>query len=273
MKICSLVLFFLSIFMFAVPARTGEGVAEFQAVLRPARTVEISSATVGILASVNVDRGDRVAPGQVLAVLDSQVERADLAVIRSRAESNTVVEISETQLVRIRARFEQAEDLFGERIMSSEEFEQFRTELQIAELNLRKAREDKVQDQLELKRAEARLAQRTVRSPVEGVVIERHLSPGELVDRSARAVIVEVAQLDPLYIDVRVPQSLLGSLEKGSKAVVDPEFPAEREYECSVQTIDPVVDAATGSLRVRLALPNPDFDIPAGLRCTVRFLE
>jgi RND family efflux transporter MFP subunit len=272
MKICSLGFLSLSIFMFAVPARTGEGVTEFQAVLRPARTVAISSASVGILAEVNVDRGDRVTPGQVLAVLDSQVERADLAVIRARAESQTSIEIAETQLVRIRTRFEQAEDLFEERIMSSEELEQFRTELQIAELNLRKAREDQVQGQLELKRAEVRLAQRTVRSSIDGVVVERYLSPGELVDRSDNSVIVELAQLDPLFIDVRVPQSMLARLERGDKAVVQPELLTE-ELECSVLTIDPVVDAATGSLRVRLSLPNPSLDIPAGLRCTVRFLE
>jgi multidrug efflux pump subunit AcrA (membrane-fusion protein) len=110
-------------------------------------------------------------------------------------------------------------------------------------------------------------------SPVDGVVVERHLSPGELVDRSENAVIVEVAQLDPLFIEVRVPQSMLSTLARGDKAVVRPESPVDREFECEIQTIDPVVDAATGTLRVRLALPNPDHRIPAGLHCTVRFLE
>ena len=42
---------------------------------------------------------------------------------------------------------------------------------------------------------------------------------------------------------------------------------------CEVLVVDPVVDAASGSLRVRLGLPNPDHAIPAGLRCRVRFIE
>ena len=157
--------------------------------------------------------------------------------------------------------------------MSSEEFEEFRTELQVAQLGVRKAHEDRQQAQLELLRARARLRQRTVFSPVDGVVVERYLSPGELANRTDKSVIVAVAQLDPLFVEVRVPQSMLRTLDRGDKAVLRPEFPVERDFECAIQTIDPVVDAATGTLRVRLALPNPDHDIPAGLHCTVRFLE
>ena len=273
MKTSPLLYLVLCTVAFALPARSGDGVVEFQAVLRPARTVEISSATVGILESVLVERGDSVEAGQVLARLDSEVERADLEVIRARAESNTAVEIAEAQLTRIQVRFGQAQELFAEGIMSSEELEAFRTELQVAELAVRKSYEARHQAQLEQRRAEVRLKQRTVFSPIEGVVIERHLSAGELVDRSDNTVITEIAQLDPLHIDVRVPQSMLRTLERGSRALVRPEFPVEDELECSVLTVDPVVDAATGSLRVRLVLPNPGHGIPAGLRCSVRFLD
>jgi RND family efflux transporter MFP subunit len=278
MKTSPPVILFLLTAAFAVPVRTGEaltgdGAVEFQAVLRPARVVELSSATVGILGAVLVDRGDRVTPGQVLAVLDSEVERADLEVVRARAESRTGVNIAEAQLGRIQTRFGQSKQLFAEGIMSAEELLEVQTELQVAELGALKAHEDRHQAQLELKRAEARLRQRTVFCPVDGVVVERHLSPGELVDRSENAVILEVAQLDPLFVEVRVPQSMLPTLARGDKAVLRPEFPVERDFECAIQTIDPVIDAATGTLRVRLTLPNPDLDIPAGLHCTVRFLE
>lgn len=80
---------------------------------------------MGLLDSVLVERGDRVTSGQVLAVLDSQLERADLEVTRMRAETTPAIEIAEAQLVRIEARFEQAKALLAEGIMSSGEVDQF----------------------------------------------------------------------------------------------------------------------------------------------------
>ncbi len=132
-------------------------------------------------------------------------------------------------------------------------------------------REDKALAVLELARAQARLDLRTVRSPIDGVVVERHMSPGELVSRTQNDVILELAQLDPLFVEVRVPQSMLASLRTGMKAIVRPEAPFERDIECEVTVVDPAVEAPSGSLRVRLALPNPDHSIPAGVRCRVRF--
>ena len=82
---------------------------------------------------------------------------------------------------------------------------------------------------------------------------------------------VELAQIDPLYVEVFAPVGLLGKLEVGQRASVLPEEPVGGNHEAKVIVVDPVVDAASGTFGVRLELPNPDHAIPAGLKCRVRF--
>jgi multidrug efflux pump subunit AcrA (membrane-fusion protein) len=55
------------------------------------------------------------------------------------------------------------------------------------------------------------------------------------------------------------------------RAEVTPESPAEGVYQATVTVVDRIIDAASGTFRVRAELPNPDYALPAGLRCKVRF--
>lgn len=122
--------------------------------------------------------------------------------------------------------------------------------------------------ELELNRAIAELGQRALRSPITGVVVKRFLSPGEFVNRNP---ILELAQLDPLRVEVFAPITFLGKLTLGMKAQVMPEAPIRGTYPAHVTVVDRVVDAASGTFGVRLALPNPNYGLAAGLKCRVRF--
>ncbi len=105
-------------------------------------------------------------------------------------------------------------------------------------------------------------------SPLNGVVTKRHYSPGEFVQDE---VILELAQIDPLRVEVAVPVSLYGKVTVGMEAQVEWEAPVLGTYTARVEVVDPVVDAASGTIGIRLQLPNPDGKLPAGTKCTVRF--
>ena len=68
-----------------------------------------------------------------------------------------------------------------------------------------------------------------------------------------------------------VPISRLGNIHKGMKAVVQAQALVEGKFNARVVIVDQVIDAASGTVGVRLELPNPDYLIPAGLKCTVTF--
>ena len=71
-----------------------------------------------------------------------------------------------------------------------------------------------------------------------------------------------------------IPVAYYGSIRPGMAAEVTPEAPLDGErYRAKVKIIDRVIDAARGTFGVRLELPNPDYRLPAGLRCQVRFIN
>jgi len=125
---------------------------------------------------------------------------------------------------------------------------------------------------LEAARAKAALQRRQVVSPIEGAITERYKSIGEYVSDEP---VFQVAQLDPLRIEVVVPLENLNQIESGMDAsvtlMVDGFDDGDRT--ATVRRIDPVADAASGTYGVWLELPNPDLTIPSGVRCQVDFLS
>ena len=83
--------------------------------------------------------------------------------------------------------------------------------------------------------------------------------------------IMKIACVDPLYVEVVVPAEKFGVVKKGVKAGVTLDFPKPGKYNASVIIVDRVIDAASGTFGVRLILPNPDYLLPAGLKCMVTF--
>ena len=114
--------------------------------------------------------------------------------------------------------------------------------------------------------ANAQLAQRTLRSPYDGVIAERYVNAGERVEDRP---LLRVAVIDPLRVELLVPSSQYGSLAIGDRVSVQPELPGTEAVMATVSHVDRVLDAASNSFRVRLNLPNPDYKLPAGLRCKV----
>ena len=97
------------------------------------------------------------------------------------------------------------------------------------------------------------------------------MSPGEFVTETAN--VMTIAALDPLNVEVFVPVSRFGELSLGMPAEVVPESPNAGRYQATIAVIDRVFDPASRTFGVRLELENKDFALPAGMRCTVRFLS
>ncbi len=123
---------------------------------------------------------------------------------------------------------------------------------------------------MELRKSTAEIARRTIRSPIPGVVMERSLSTGEFAKQDP---ILKIAQLDPLRVEAYAPVSMLGKIVVGAEAQVLPQAPVNGNYLAKVTVVDRVIDAASGTFGIRLELPNPNFQLSAGLKCKLRFAK
>lgn len=236
--------------------------------IQPERVAEVGSPVVGIVQSMLVERGDTVRKGQIIAVLRNGVDRASLSVANSRATADAEVRAANVNLTFSKQRLARAKDLYKKKFISNQALDQAVAETKVAQQKLAQALEQQNIWLDEVSVAEARLADRTIRSPFDGVIAERYISVGERVEERP---LVRVAKVDPLRIEVIMPGAQFGTIAEGSVARVTPNLASASAVNATVTLVDKILDAASGTFRVRLELPNPDSGIPAGLRCKIDF--
>jgi RND family efflux transporter MFP subunit len=241
----------------------------FDCLIEPQTVVEVSTRETGVLDKLVVGRGDVVTAGQPIAHLNRAVEQATVELAQARAESAAEIEELRETLAFAQRERGRIDQLGTAKAVSFTEQDKATTDARRAELQLQQALERQRIAELELERARRALENRTVLSPVDGVVMERMMSPGESTENRP---IVKLAKVDPLNVEIIVPVDYYGDIRVGMRAEVTPRYPAARVHEATVTVVDRVVDAASNTFGVRLLLPNPDLEIPGGVRCGIRFL-
>ena len=240
--------------------------------IEPFQRIELRSAVEARIDAMHVDRGSEVRRGQLLVELDSAAERAALEGARYRAVMEGEWQSAESRVEAAKEKLERREAMVRERFIAAQDRDDTRTEVQQAEANRIQAQDNRRLAQIEQRRLGELVEQRRLRSPFNGVVTERLQHVGEIAQagESARAIL-RLAQTHPLRVEVVLPVSMYGKVQRGSKVGVEAEAPLGGRYEATVTVVDRVVDSASGTVGVRLELPNPTGVIPAGIKCRVAF--
>lgn len=206
----------------------------------PFRLITISAGEVGIIAEVLVKEGDRVKEQQVLAKLDTAVLAAELEVARAEAKLAAT-------------RRERVAELAQQTRVTPEESEKAATDLAIRQAQVRKI--------------EAMIEARTMRSPVDGVVTEIKRDPSESVSVASPHVLT-VVQIDKLTANLFLPPERLGGVKAGDRLdllLLD----AQERVPATVEFVSPITDAASGTVRVKFAIENAEGKLRSGARCTL----
>lgn len=266
----TLVLFFALFPAFTAESAKGDDPIEFEGLIEPYELVNVGTPVEGVVESVSVQKSSSVQKGDPLVYLESSVESAVVERARAMAAGKGELELEKERLTFALRTLARAEEVFAEHALSAQDKEQAETDVVLARARLLKADENKMVARLDLNRARALLDQRTIKSPISGIVVERFVSPGEFVDDKP---LLKLAQLDPLRVEVVLPAEMFRKIATGMKAEVRPEGGEAESYSSTVAIVDKVIDPATGTFAVRLELPNPGNRLPSGLKCTVRFQD
>lgn len=254
---------------FQLSLATSDAAELFDCVIEPSITVRIGGQVSGLLEAVMVDRGDMVKAGQVIAQLNASVEEATVTLMSEQAENSSEVEAQRFRWKLADSRAKRATKLFEKKINSRDRMEESisqmevtRREMAVAEIRQRIAI-------LEYHRAKEILELKKIRSPIDGMIVDRHLFQGEFLDQEGN--FVTIARLDPLHVEAFLPVKYFKKIQLGMAAVIIPNQPVSGTFTGNVAVVDKVFDAASGTFGVRVTMRNPDLLLPAGHRCSISF--
>lgn len=252
-------------------AGAGASANPYECLIEPNQSVEIRSPVEGVIEKVYVKRGDRVRAGQVLAQLESGAESSAVEMARYRSEVEGRIATAKNRNDYANKKLERSNNLYSKNFVAAQVRDEAEAEKRITESELREATEMREIAKHEHRHAMDLLSRRTLRSPIDGVVMDRMLNPGDLAESgTGRKPIMKLVQIEPLRVEVVLPLEAYGKLKANTVADVLPEGLGGR-HEAKVSVIDSVFDSASGTFGVRLALPNAKGSLPAGIRCQVDF--
>lgn len=254
-----------SLFSCVVPASE---VKPLDCMVKPEMYVELSSPVDGVLESLTVANGDAITKGQVLAKLEASVDIAKVNLARQETMNDYVIESKKVELDFTERNKKRYQDMYVKESIAYYEEDRAKTDAALARLAVEKSIADKKTAQLQLQLALAQLEQKTIKSPINGIIVDRYVMPGESVNGRS---IMKLAQINPLRVELIAPAEMFGQITKGLTAEIQPEKPANKTYKATVTSVDQLIDPASGTFTVRMALPNPDDKIIAGVNCTAKF--
>lgn len=191
--------------------------------------VDLVARTNGPIEQLRTEEGQLVQKGQLLARIDDDDLRAQ-------------VEISRVGLEEARLNYERAQELYGDQLLSPEEFEQAKSRFETA-----RAQHDG--NQLLLGYTE-------IRAPFSGSIVTRYVDLAQQV--SPNTPLFRLSDFDPLLCPVQIPERELPKLALGQNAYLTVEAWPDQRFEATVLRLSPVIDAATGTVKVTLDVEAQD---------------
>jgi membrane fusion protein (multidrug efflux system) len=198
--------------------------------------VTVSADLAGTVERIYFESGQAVRSGDVLAVLDTRQEQAQLAAI-------------EAQRDHARLTFERMQGLLDERVISRAEFDRATADLHQSEAQAGEVR--------------AVMQRKTIRAPFAGSLGLRQVNLGQYL--AAGAPLVTLQSLHPIQVNFGVPQQAIAQVPSGRAVHVTTNDIAGEAWEGTVTAIDSVVDPATRNIQVQATLANPGGRLRPGM--------
>ncbi|WP_292294217.1 efflux RND transporter periplasmic adaptor subunit [Marivita sp.] len=223
--------------------------------IEPVRSTQVSSEAGGRVESVLAETGDVVAAGDLLVQIDVEALTLELDLARSNLEATRIqLDLATAQLGRTEALVERG-------VASSSALDEGQSSVQGLRANLR-AQQDQV------RAAELRLGNASVRAPFDGRVAARSVEPGQYV--SIGTPLMTLVDLSTVEMEASAPVAAGATLRPGQPVEVVVDGGQERVFLGEVARISPVAGEGTRTLPVFVRIPNDDGSLLGGMFATGR---
>ncbi|TAN85218.1 MAG: efflux RND transporter periplasmic adaptor subunit [Gallionella sp.] len=207
------------------------------------RLVHVVPRLAGVVESVAASAGGRVRKGQILAVISSQ----------TLADQRSGLLAAQQRLALAGAIFEREKKLWEEKISAEQDYLQARNAMQEAEIAARNARQ-KLASLGGGLWGGGDLTRYEIRSPIDGIVVEKHLSLGEAVKDDANIFVI--ADLSTVWAEMTIYAKDLNTVKVGQQATVKATA-FESMSRGAVSYVGALVGEQSRTAKARIVLPNP----------------
>ncbi len=214
--------------------------------LRSRQSVMVRPEVGGRVTQLNFRDGDRVRKGQLLVQFDDQLQQAQLQ--QSKAELSIA-----------QANHKRNQDLVAQSFISQRSVDESAANLEVA--------------QAKLALAQATAARLKIIAPFDGITGIRSVNIGDYLKDGAD--IVNIEDMDAVYVDFRLPERFQSKVRRGQRALLNIDALPGRSFTAVVQAIDPLLDANGRSVGIRGCVDNRQLQLRPGMfaRVTAVFGE
>ena len=263
--------------------------------LEPDESISVSSEVPGRLTAVYVDFGQDVRKGQVIAELDKQElqlahERAKASLAQAlarlgldptqedvRPETTPAIRQAQAQMEDAKSKFNNASRLIKTGDISEERFTEIQKQYQAREAVYEQARDEArtLLASVQALRAEVKLAQKrlndaTVRAPFDGSVSQKQVSPGQYLKENTP--IVTLVKTNPLRLRVEVPETAAGVVKVGTTLQFTTDAAPEARFQAVVRQLNPSLDAKSRTLTAEARMYAADPRLRPGMFVQVQLI-
>jgi len=218
--------------------QTGEMVAIYAgtAALEADEEAVVVAKVGGEVKRILAEEGENVHAGQVLAVLDGDQLRLELAQ-------------SAANMKKLERDYQRNSDLHAKGLIAASAVDNVKSDL------------DALRATYEI--AQLQLSYTQIRAPISGVVAERHIKVGNTIQPNT--VVFKVTDLKPLLAYVHAPERELRQLSPGQPAQIAVDSLPGRQFEGKIARVSPVVDPATGTFKITVEVNDPTSQLKPGM--------
>ena len=232
-------------------------------IVKPIDRVEIKSKASGEIVDLPVERGDFIRKGDLIARLDQKDERADVA------QAQADLDIAKAELTQAHRTYDRRDRLFQNKLISEEERDQI-------ELSLAVANGKVIQSTTSLERAQERLSEAVVRSPIDGVILQKYVEEGQIIASGVSNVsggtpIVDVADMSSVYIEAGIDEIDIGKVQVGQTAEVVAEAYPQLKINGKIVRIAPEakIEQNVTLFDVIIEVENTDGKLKSGMNTSI----
>jgi len=226
----------------------------------PKQESMISPKISGRIEKLYVDEGDQVKKGQTLV----RLEQERLLIVVKEAKAS--LKEAQAQLKNLQATLKRNQKLFEEGVIDSQRFDDTKTEKDLAQARVQRAR-------AVLERVQQDLKDSIITAPFSGFIVEKMMNEGEMATTMPPSNIFHLVDTSRVKVECGITERKRRSIRVGKEVLIELDAYPDEVFNGKITTVNPKVDLNSRTFKIKIEIPNPDFRLESGMFARIRIIE